>query len=189
MYHLKEDMRAEKSAEMLYEALTRCMSKKRFDKITISELSMESTVSRATFYRNFDEVIDILYWKCDRLFREVLTAFITSEPDLTHADGLISYVFRFWMKHTDILEILIERGRVDIIYNSFLNNAGVVMEYLSENLHLPEWNTRYFISTRVGIFVGIFQAWIMGGKQESAKELTEILNQQALAIKSISFIF
>ena len=189
MYHLKEDMRAEKSAELLYEALTRCMSKREFDKITISELSKESSVSRATFYRNFDEVIDILYWKCDRLFREVLTAFVASEPNLMQADELINYVFNFWTKHTDILEILIEHGRVDIIYNSFLNNAGVVMEYLSKKLHLPEWNTRYFISTRVGIFVGIFQAWITGGKQESATELTKILNQQALAMKSVKFIF
>lgn len=189
MYHLKEDMRTEKSAELLYEALTRCMKKKEFDKITISELSKESTVSRATFYRNFDEVIDILYWKCDRLFQSVLTAFVASKPDLSQADGLIRYVFSFWMKHTDILEILIERGRVDIIYNSFLNNADVVMDYLLENLRLPEWNSRYFISTRVGIFVGIFHAWIMGGKQESAKELTEILNQQVLATKGIGFIF
>lgn len=189
MYHLKEDMRAEKSADLLYEALVRCMKKKEFDKITISELSKESTVSRATFYRNFDEVIDILYWKCDKLFQSVLTSFIASEPDLSEADGLISYVFNFWMKHTDILEILIERGRVDIIYNSFFKNASVVMDYLSEKLHLPEWNTRYFISTRVGIFVGIFQVWIMGGKQESAKELTEILNQQILTTKGIGFIF
>lgn len=189
MYHLKEDRRAEKSAELLYEALTRCMAKKEFDKITISELAKESTVSRATFYRNFDETIDILYWQCDRLFREVLTDFVASEPDLAQADELISYVFNFWMKHADILEILIEHGRVDIIYNSFLNNASVVMEYLSEKLYLPKWNTRYFISTRVGIFVGVFQAWIMGGKRESAKKLTEILNQQALAMKDIRFIF
>lgn len=189
MYHLKADMRAEKSAELLYESLTRCMSKKEFDKITISELSKESTISRATFYRNFDEVIDILYWKCDRLFQSVLSAFVTSEPDLSRADELTSYVFSFWVKHTDILEILIERGRVDIIYNSFLNNAGVVMKYLSKKLHLPEWNTRYFISTRAGIFVGVFQAWIDGGKQESMEDLTAILNQQALATKTIGFIF
>lgn len=189
MYHLKEDARAEKSAELLYEALTRCMDKKEFDKITISELSSESTVSRATFYRNFDEVIDILYWKCDHLFRSVLTTFAASEPDLGQADKLISYVFGFWMKHTDILEILIERGRVDIIYNSFTKNAGVVMEYLSEKLRLPKWNTQYFISTRAGIFVGVFQAWIMGGKKETAKELTEIIHQQALDLKDIEFIF
>lgn len=189
MYHLKEDMRAEKSAELLYQALTRCMTKKEFDKITISELSKESTVSRATFYRNFDEVIDILYWKCDRLFQSVLTSFAASEPNLSQADALISYVFSFWMKHTDILEILIAHGRIDIIYNSFLNNAGAVMAYLSKKLQLPEWNARYFISTRVGIFAGIFQAWIEGGKQESAEELTKILHQQALALKDIRFIF
>lgn len=189
MYHLKEDLRAEKSAELLYQALTRCMKEKEFDRITISELSKESTVSRATFYRNFDDVIDILYWKCDRLFQSVLTAFVDSVPDLSRADALINYVFSFWMKHIDILEILIERGRVDIIYNSFLNNAGIVMDYVSEKLHLPEYNTRYFISTRVGIFVGVFQAWISGGKQEALEDLTYILNEQVAALKNMDFIF
>lgn len=189
MYHLKEDLRAEKSAELLYEALTRCMEKKDFDKITISELSKESTVSRATFYRNFDEVLDILYWKCDRLFQSVLTAFVASEPDLKQNDELISYVFSFWIEHTDILEVLINHGRIDIIYNSFLHNAVVVLEYLSNKLQLPEYNTPYFISTRVGIFVGVFQAWIDGGKKESVEDLMNILNQQVFFMKDVGFIF
>ena len=189
MYHIKDDLRAEKSAELLYEALKRCMEEKEFDKIAISDLSKVSTVSRATFYRNFDGVIDILYWKCDCLFREVLTAYVSSDPNLSQPDGLINYVFGFWMQHTDILEILIDRGRMDIIYNSFLNNAGVVMEYLSAKLHIPDWNNCYFLATRVGVFVGMFQAWFAGGKQESAEELIRIMNQQAIAVKDSGLIF
>lgn len=189
MYHIKDDLRAEKSAELLYEALIRCMRKKEFDKIAVSDLARESTVSRATFYRNFDGVIDILYWKCDRLFRQVLTNYVHFRPELDRADGLVSYVFNFWMDHTQLLEILINRGRVDIIYNSFLNNVGVVMSYLEEKLHLTGWNNRYFIATRVGFFVGVFQAWIAGGKQESAEEMIRILNQQEQAVRETGFVF
>lgn len=37
------------------------------------------------------------------------------------------------MQHTDTLKIPINRGQVDIIYNAFVNNAAVVMEYCGTN--------------------------------------------------------
>ena len=189
MYHIKDDLRAEKSAELLYEGLKRCMNDKDFDKIRITDITKESTVSRATFYRNFDMVIDVLYWKCDQLFRQVLTDYVSTEPGIDQANGLISYVFTFWVNHTDILEILIEQGRIDIIFNSFINNAKIVMNYIGKKISISELDYNYFISTRVGVFIGMFQAWIAGGKKETADELIAILDKQFDVLKNSEFIF
>lgn len=189
MYHIKDDLRAEKSAELLYAGLRQCMEKKPFDKVKILDITKESTVSRATFYRNFDAVIDILYWKCDQLFQTVLGDYVAGQPSLKQEDGLIRYVFTFWMQHTDILEILIEQGRIDIIYNSFLNNANIVMDYISSKVEIPAFNYKYFISTRVGVFIGVFQTWIENGKQETADELIHILNSQMQVVEDTGFIF
>lgn len=189
MYHIKEDLRASKSAELLYEGLKRCMKEKDFDKITVTDITKESTVSRATFYRNFDLIIDIVYWKCDQLFQKVLNDYVNSEPKLNQPDSLILFVFRFWMDHADILELLINQKRTDIIFNSFLNNAGIVMDYLQEKIKVPEFNYRYFVSTRVGVFVGIFQTWIDGGKRETLDELVQILANQYTAIGNSTLIF
>lgn len=189
MFHIKEDLRAYKSAELLCEGLEQLMKEKAFDKITITDITTESTVSRATFYRNFDTVIDVLYWKCDQLFKTVLTDYVSGEPDLTQPDSLIFFVFHFWMKHTDILELLIQQGRCDIIFNSFFNNADIVMDYIQEKISIPAFNYRYFISSRVGVFVGIFQAWIDGGKKESLEELVQILSDQYYTIGNAPLIF
>ena len=179
MYHIRNDVRAEKSAHLLYEGLQKILAKKEFGKITVSDISKESTVSRATFYRNFDEIIDILSWKCDREFHSVLTGFVESVPPLEHQNELLSYVLKYWMAHIDILEILMNIGRLDIIYNGFVNNSPVITDYLElRGVHMDLENFDYFISVRAGFFVGIIRAWINAGKTQSAEEVSEIVQEQ-----------
>lgn len=89
MYHIKEDIRAERSALMLYEGLMSILKDKKLNKITVSDISKASTVGRATFYRNFDEIIDILYWRCDTEFSRVLRGFTESKPNLNEEDVLL----------------------------------------------------------------------------------------------------
>jgi len=72
MYHIKKDKRTQKSSELIYEGLIKCLETKDFTKITISDIEKYSTVSRATFYRLFDSLEDILSMKCDYCFKEVL---------------------------------------------------------------------------------------------------------------------
>lgn len=188
MYHIKEDLRAIKSAELLYDGLTRVMEDKIFQKITIADVTRESTVSRATFYRNFDSIIDILYWKCDRLFNKVLTDFVNKDPDLIENDRLIKEVFTFWFENVEILEILIQEKRTDIIFNSFMSNAPIVLNYIREKTELHIEN-EYFLAIRISILVGIFQAWISRGKRESAEEVIEILASDYMKTTSSGFIF
>jgi AcrR family transcriptional regulator len=181
MFHLKEDIRAERSAKMLYDALMEILEKKSFDKVTVSDLSQVSTVSRATFYRNFDEITDLLYWKCDQEFRKVLTAFTQSDPDLTKEDVLLEYVLCFWMEadRMRLLEILMDIGRIDVIYNSFVNNAQIVVDFLKEKkIAMSTDNYEFFISVRAGFFVGIIRAWIATGKKQSPEELSAIIRRQ-----------
>lgn len=189
MYHIKDDLRAKKSAELLYEGLEQCMKKKEFDKITVTDITKESTVSRATFYRNFDLVIDILYWKCNQLFQKVLSDYVASKPDLNQPYSLISFVFHFWMEHTEILELLIHQRRTDIISNAFIGNADIVMEYIRERIQIPKYNDKYFLATRVGIFTAVFQTWIDCGKKETLSELIQILSMQYYVIDNSKIIY
>ena len=189
MFHIKEDLRAIKSAELLYEGLQRVMKRKEFNKITVTDITKESTVSRATFYRNFDTIIDVLYWKCNQLFNRVIKDFVEQEPDLKEKDSLISFVFSFWVDHVDILEVLINQSRIDIIYNSFMANAPIVMDYIRERIDFPEVHYDYFIASRVGIFIGIFQTWISSGKKETGDELTQIISNEYMINTNNKFIF
>ncbi len=189
MYHIKDDARAVKSAEFLYEGLKRCMEKEEFDKITVRMLCEEAIVGRTTFYRNFDAVIDVLYWKCDQLFRDVMSDYFRRDPNLTQTEQFPIFILKFWMHQDDVLDVLITHGRSDIIFNIFLNNAEEITEMVNDKVRLPQLDNKYFISTRVGMFVGIFQTWVMGGKKESAEEIIAILQDQRALADRTGFMF
>ena len=55
MYHIVNDKRAYASSRLVRDALFELVKEKPYDKITISDICRESTVSRATFYRRVRE--------------------------------------------------------------------------------------------------------------------------------------
>jgi AcrR family transcriptional regulator len=179
MYHVKDDIRARRSSELLYKGLLAMLQEKDFSKVTISDISRVSTVGRATFYRNFDETADILWWKCDQEFSEVLTSFVRSEPKLEQQDELLLYVLRYWMGHSKDLETLMGIGRLDIIYDCFVDNASILLDYLHEHgIKMSTQDYGYFIAVRAGFFVGMMRAWMENGKHESAEEVANIVSEQ-----------
>ena len=93
------------------------------------------------------------------------------------------------MEHVDILDTLINIGRVDIIYNSFMENSHILTNYLHKNLEIKEFNYDYFISLRVGIFIGIISTWIENGKKESAEDIANIIEQQIQLANEHPIIF
>jgi AcrR family transcriptional regulator len=181
MFHLRDDIRAERSAKMLYDGLMEVMQKKPLRKISVSDICTASTVSRATFYRNFDEVLDLLYWKCSQDFNEVLTSFTESEPDLKKEDVLINYVLRYWLQgeHIQLLSTIMDEGRLDIIYNSFVDNADIIMDFLKKKgIVMDTEDYTYFISVRAGFFVGMIRGWMENGRKQTPDEITEIISRQ-----------
>ena len=64
MYHIKNDKRARASTELICAGLLACMKEKPFARITITDVQRASTVSRSTFYRNFDCLEDVLALLC-----------------------------------------------------------------------------------------------------------------------------
>lgn len=74
MYHIKQDKRAKASVELICKGLIDCLSKKNFADITISDIQRSSTVSRSTFYRNFDCLEDVLSLICDRVFEDAFSS-------------------------------------------------------------------------------------------------------------------
>ncbi len=72
MYHISEDIRAQQSAQRISEAVVNCAKQKPFAEITVSDLHREYFISRTTFYRLFDNTVDVLEYMVDRMGREVL---------------------------------------------------------------------------------------------------------------------
>ena len=106
MYHIKHDKRAESSVELICTAVLELLETKPLGEITVSDVQRRSTVSRSTFYRNFDSLEDVLALLCDRGFDEIAAG-----------SGAPVYirVFHYWFNNAAVLEALVRTGRADIL--------------------------------------------------------------------------
>ena len=175
MYHIKDDKRAAKSSELIYQGLISCMKDKDFSKISITDIQRTSTVGRATFYRHFDSMIDVLHWKCDQEYHNVMNSYVSMETHEQAKDEFFIYFFDYWTGHSEVLETLIRLGRYDIIYQCHYSNAPILYEYFKQAFKIPKRNYKYYMGFRIGAFVGVLITWINGGKKESSKELVKII--------------
>ncbi|MFI3169586.1 MAG: TetR/AcrR family transcriptional regulator [Faecalibacterium sp.] len=178
MYHIKPDKRAQTSATLLYQGLSLCMQEKPFDKITISDLQEASSVSRATFYRNFDTLTDILYWQCDCQFEDFAKKFLQDEIARTQQNGLLLFFFSLWFQNSAILEQLVQIQRIDIILECHTKHSVIISDYYRNQYQLPDVHYDYFMAVRTHMFIGVLLVWLQHGKQETAAQLLDIVHKQ-----------
>ena len=184
MYRITENKRILRSASLIKDALITCLSEKNFDEITVSDIQRISGVSRATFYRIFDNTTDVLIYYC-----ELLTASVTSQTEHNmfenHKDFLL-FIFRAMMDNHIFVEAVFRSGCEDILLNTLMNHVMKRhTEYVSSNTPVKEMD--YVISGICGYLIGIMKIWIKHGKQESPEELYQIIENLSQLIAATYF--
>lgn len=176
MYHIINDKRAIRSANLIYDGLAKCLKKKSFEQVTITDIQKTTGVARTTIYRCFDNLSDVLYWKCDLCFQEALSC----SEDNCNGDELklINHYFSYWITNYEILELLIKSNLQDIIYACHLKNAKTLEEMYGKLPNMDEILSRYYIPVRTSVTIGVLKAWLDVGRNESAEELVQILKAQ-----------
>lgn len=169
MYHIQKDIRAQKSAKLIGEGMLKCLEKKRFEEITVSDLQRASTVGRSTFYRLFDNTADVLAYLCDGVFEQAGREY-EQLSKLTADDTTLRFI-RIWMENKDLLKAIVDSGRTE-----FLHEAH--MKYLTpNNTFFPGTETmdpiqvEYLMTTLTSCIAAFLSAWIKNGGQENAEQL------------------
>lgn len=180
MYRIKNDQRALQSAEMLYDGLVKLMQEMPFAAIKVTDLVVASHVGRTTFYRHFDAIDDILRWRSDQTYDDMILYVI--EYVQNHGNParvmLLKPVLQYFNWHSDIIELLIQANRLDIAMAS-LNRA--VMPYIAPALNSlahEEAFLDYDMTIRIGIITNILVKWIADGKQPPPDELAGTLSRR-----------
>lgn len=184
MYHISRDKRASQSADIIYKSLLQCLERKSFEQITVSDVQRASGVARTTIYRCFDNLSDILSWRCDLCFREALHSVQTAAPS---ESALMHGYFTYWTTHSDILKLLIDINRQDIIYACHMKNARELEQAYGALPGMDEVHARYFMAIRTGVTISVLKAWLDGGQKEAAEELVQLIELQLCAFASERF--
>jgi len=171
MYHYN-NARCTKTCTLIYKALVFMLKngRKGINKITVTDISRMSTVSRATFYRHFDSVVDVLVWRSDI---EVASAF--DHMVLAKDNRLfVNLFFEYWHKHSLLLDVLVAAERPDILLTSLEKIIGKYSYKLFVTSDLSPRRQQYKIGIWSVIIWMILRRWVIEGKNETAEELAMI---------------
>ena len=174
MYHLKEDKRVKTSAKLICEALNKSLKTKKINEITIIEIQQKSTVGRATFYRLFDNLTDVLAFQCDNMMLELMES---TEKLNSDSKGKMLNFMSGIMEHSELLETIINSGHIEIIYQSHLKFIDVLSKNLIDTKGISKIETEYMLNVLTYIMIGVLITWVKNGKKESVEELYNIIKK------------
>jgi len=177
MYHIKNDQRAIRSSQLLYDALTSLMREKPYDTIKVTDLVATAQVGRTTFYRNFDTIEDVLRMRCDQVFNglmDYIKSYLQQHPREVNAMQL-KPTLRYFYLHSDIIELLMLAKRIDIIHDAFLSCMEPFRAQITAHQGVSEEYVDYAIAIRAGVTVNILIHWIETDKQKAPDELANTL--------------
>jgi len=193
LYHLTSKIKTHQSAELIYHALCELIKNKNINSITIKELVEEAGVGRATFYRLFDSIEDVLHYKCDASFvdlRQYIIQFRKSEQLIgpTTSTDLLKPLLRFWYLDSFIIEIIIKINRLDILMSNVESMFSIMFSQLDHNSN-SDFQEEYFVSMRSGILFNILVTWIKNKKDIPPDTLADILIKQSRAVENFELLF
>lgn len=186
MFHIKSDKRSQTSAELIVEGLFRCVERKSFADVTISDIQRKSGVGRATFYRLFDRTEDVLAYQCDRVFSGIV-----QQGQLLHmADRreMFCVFFSEWTKHLSLLNAIWQCGHTEILYQTFRAYADSIGFIMSPNSELSQEAVDYMIAVLSSALVGTMTVWLDHKRNRTSEELADIFMKSIRTIEE-SFEF
>lgn len=177
MYHIKDDQRSFRSAEMLYDGLRKLMQVMPFSAIKVKDLVDAANVGRTTFYRNFDEIEDILRLRCDQVFDGLIVYLIayTQKYGDESPTALLKPLLRYFYLHSDIIELLMIAKRLDIAQASFYRVAEPFKLHAKTLFDVEDEYIDYGLTIRIGFATSILVHWIETGKKQAPDELADRL--------------
>ncbi len=177
MYRINSDQRSIQSRKMLYDALAGLMREKPFNQISVTDLVETAKVGRTTFYRNFEEIEDILRMQSDQTFDELIN-YIQAYGQEVRVETpivLLKPMLRFFYLHSDIIEFLMKAKRMDIMQASIRERLEPIKALIVSRLGVTEELVDYAIAIRTGVMLIILVQWIETGKQQAPDDLANAL--------------
>jgi AcrR family transcriptional regulator len=184
MYHIKQDKRSIASAELIGEAMLKCLEEKEFHQITIVDLQQKSTVSRATFYRLFDRTEDVLEWMYERQIQAANRTY--QEMDAKERPSFLRYILDFFYENSSLAEHLIKAQKIGVIHRVHQKNVPWFLELFPVAGEISENDYDYYSCIFTALLIGSLIVWVSHDKKETPVEMYQILkHQMELAVRAM----
>lgn len=158
--------------QLLKEAFVRLMAKKPYLEITVSDVVKEAGVARASFYRNYNSVSDVMDEIMNRITSEIF------ENMLTVVSGNDE---RKWREFLFGLFYRLTKEEFTILMKSF-ENAGFLLsrinssiQELGQRLPANTLDEKYTPYGKMGFIINVIKKWVDCGMEEPPEEMVNYI--------------
>lgn len=175
MYHIPDDKRAQKSAGLIWEGMEKCLQEKSLDKLRVTDIYQKSYISRATFYRLFDTVQDVLKYKCDCIYARLAEAENNSLFKSKH--DFFLYLIKTWIEEEVLIRTLVENNMINVIYETHMKNRDFMKQIFLTDVTITDSEADYLVSLLANIIPAAVNVWYLHGKKETPEEIFMAVRQ------------
>lgn len=125
MYRVSENARTKKTAILICEGLEKCLETKPLNQIRINDIYKQCYVSRSTFYRLFDSIMDVLLYECDCIIKEIFRNY-ESMRFKTKTDKAL-FEINAWLARPKFAKAIVDNNLGWVISDSYRRNEELVL--------------------------------------------------------------
>lgn len=116
--------------------------------------------------------------RSDQIFDDMMQSIVAYIHENGNETGviLLKPVLRYFYVHSEIIELLIKAGRLNIAMESFHQAVVPYKTRIQNYYNVGEKYIDYGITIRIGMVMNILVQWIENGKQQLPDELADTLS-------------
>lgn len=172
------NMNGKRSINLVVDGLLSLMKEKPFREITISELTQQAGVVRATFYAHFETKEDVLSYYIYRLFTDKFQE--RMEDSFEAKVSVVRMYFMIWVEHIQLLQLMEQNQLLFLLndFNGYLDRFCYEEQWFEdETCTMSTKAAEYSTSIYASVLATILIRWIRTGMQETPQELEGIFNE------------
>ena len=158
--------------DQIEQAFYELMREKDYTNITVTDIIKRAQVSRASFYRHFNSIGDIMEYSLRNLFDKITDEVIpimlsTDEKEIR--DFLFSYTYQNMAMQETLAACL--PSNTAVIFSrcmTYMQNYGRPGKEMSSE-------QKYRLYARSGVINSILMKWLADGKEESVEEIVNLI--------------
>lgn len=160
------------AGNMIKEALVSLMGEKTYMDITVTDIVKKAGVARASFYRNYQSIADIMDDIVDDIFSEIMTEVlpVIESNDEAKWRELLYYMFYRFPKHHSIGS----EKRSDNI-NELFSRMDDRFQKLEQTSGITSIEDKYLGIGKMGLIVNIIKKWMNTGMKEPCEQMVEFI--------------
>lgn len=176
MYHIKEDKRSQASAAEIVRGLQECLKTIPLKSITVTDIHRATGISRATFYRLFDNMEDVLRYQFDRMLEE--NALRLTADSMFHPQTVLEETITLGFSRYEFLKALVDNGRFDLLYDYTEKNFRAMDEvYPIFPVDMEAVERDYVIAHLSMDLVATLITWARNGRRETAADVVRYMKR------------